>query len=302
MDLVFSQGSGLEADHLKKSKPFVESPGLFADHQVCKMASAPSKSLPGLLESLRRFCQVTRRGGDFESILAAAYAVCKSLMQPVVFGYGNWQSQSARMDWQFTVVNDQELSLEPMYMDSELEALGEDKPLLLDGSDCQAFAASMLAGQSVDVQIGSMMIVPIVSAGPSRDLLCIGAADASWHEQDAKALLDIVAAQLASALEIRWFRQLSRSGSFPGEEFQSVVQLARAVVHEFNQPLTGISGYCALIKEELQDNGQLYRDIDEIEKQARRLEELVQQFHSVANLTNVPKTPERKYFRGSFES
>jgi hypothetical protein len=64
----------------------------------------------------------------------------------------------------------------------------------------------------------------------------------------------------------------------------SVVEFARAVGHELNQPLTGISGYCALIKEEVDVNSAIYRDVVEIEKQATRLERTVVKFQNIAHL------------------
>ncbi|MFQ5822649.1 MAG: histidine kinase dimerization/phospho-acceptor domain-containing protein [bacterium] len=68
------------------------------------------------------------------------------------------------------------------------------------------------------------------------------------------------------------------------EKLQSVIELAGAVGHELNQPLTGITGYCALIKEELQKEHPLYKDITEIEKQAGRLEMLVNKFQNIARV------------------
>lgn len=70
------------------------------------------------------------------------------------------------------------------------------------------------------------------------------------------------------------------------EKLQSVIELAGAVAHELNQPLTGITGYCALIKEEIDNAHPLYKDISEIEKQAARLEKLVNKFQNIARLEN----------------
>jgi K+-sensing histidine kinase KdpD len=78
------------------------------------------------------------------------------------------------------------------------------------------------------------------------------------------------------------------------EKLKSVIELAGAVGHELNQPLTGITGYCALIKEELHEEHPLYNDINEIEKQAARLEKLVNKFQNIARLENQGYTRDNK--------
>ena len=68
------------------------------------------------------------------------------------------------------------------------------------------------------------------------------------------------------------------------ERLNSLISFARSIGHELNQPLTGISGYCALLKEEVDQGSQVYQDITEIERQAIRLERIVNKFQSVTHL------------------
>lgn len=68
------------------------------------------------------------------------------------------------------------------------------------------------------------------------------------------------------------------------EKIKTVLELAVSLSHEMNQPLTGISGYCALIKEQLAETDPIYHDIIQIEKQAYRLETLVNKFQNIALL------------------
>ncbi|MFQ5636827.1 MAG: sensor histidine kinase [bacterium] len=68
------------------------------------------------------------------------------------------------------------------------------------------------------------------------------------------------------------------------EKISSVLELAVDVSHEMNQPLTGISGFCALIKEQISEAEPIYQDVLQIEKQARRLEQLVNKFQSIAQI------------------
>jgi len=68
------------------------------------------------------------------------------------------------------------------------------------------------------------------------------------------------------------------------KRLNSIITFARSIGHELNQPLTGISGYCALLKEEFDKESTAYQDIDEIEKQALRLERIINKFQSVTHL------------------
>ncbi|MFQ5601881.1 MAG: histidine kinase dimerization/phospho-acceptor domain-containing protein [bacterium] len=74
------------------------------------------------------------------------------------------------------------------------------------------------------------------------------------------------------------------------KKLQSVLELAEMIGHEMNQPLTGIAGYCALIKEEIDQDHPIYRDVVQIEKQARRLEDLVFEFQNIIHIENCKKS------------
>ncbi|MCG8608796.1 GAF domain-containing protein [bacterium] len=73
-------------------------------------------------------------------------------------------------------------------------------------------------------------------------------------------------------------------------KLRSVIDLARRICHEMNQPLTGISGYCALIREELAKDHHAYEDLNQIEVQAQRLEQLIYNFQSIAQLEEADDT------------
>jgi len=68
----------------------------------------------------------------------------------------------------------------------------------------------------------------------------------------------------------------------------SVLTLTSRISHEMNQPLTGISGYCALIMEEVDKSSIIYNDLLEIEKQTQRLEQLIFDFQNVARSISPP--------------
>ncbi len=68
------------------------------------------------------------------------------------------------------------------------------------------------------------------------------------------------------------------------QKLRSIIDVARSIAHELNQPLTGIGGYCTLIREDLSDDHAIIKDIDEIMKQAARLEELVYRFQNITHV------------------
>ncbi|MFQ5707455.1 MAG: histidine kinase dimerization/phospho-acceptor domain-containing protein [bacterium] len=65
------------------------------------------------------------------------------------------------------------------------------------------------------------------------------------------------------------------------DQLQSILESAASISHEMNQPLTGITGYCMLIQEDLNQDDPLYEEVGEIKKQAIRLEELVQRLQQI---------------------
>jgi len=68
------------------------------------------------------------------------------------------------------------------------------------------------------------------------------------------------------------------------QKLQHIIEFARSIAHELNQPLTGISGYCTLIQEVLEANNPIRADLAEIQKQSYRLEELVIKFQNIAHI------------------
>lgn len=63
-------------------------------------------------------------------------------------------------------------------------------------------------------------------------------------------------------------------------ELKAMAQ-AQHLAHEFNQPLTGIIGLTSLIMEDVEENWEHYETIQELDVQARRLQNLVQQFQRI---------------------
>jgi len=68
------------------------------------------------------------------------------------------------------------------------------------------------------------------------------------------------------------------------ERLKTAVDLARTVAHELNQPLTGVVGYCSLIREAMSPDDKFYEDIKKIERQAERIEELIKKFQNIVRV------------------
>ncbi|MFZ5519376.1 MAG: GAF domain-containing protein [Candidatus Zhuqueibacterota bacterium] len=74
------------------------------------------------------------------------------------------------------------------------------------------------------------------------------------------------------------------------ERYKAVINLAAAVAHELNQPLTGIACYCSLLLEEIAEGEKHYEEIFEIDVQANRLMELIRKIQTLARVET------REYF------
>jgi len=129
----------------------------------------------------------------------------------------------------------------------------------------------------------SGIVTPIVTNDEIFGLINMTSANPDLFTERDAFLMSIVASQLGLALEN--FKQAVEIEE--KEKLRSMVELASSVGHELNQPLTGITGYCALIKEDLKESDSIYNDIVEIEKQATRLEKLVYKFQNLLYLENI---------------
>jgi len=74
------------------------------------------------------------------------------------------------------------------------------------------------------------------------------------------------------------------------ERYKAVINLAAAVAHELNQPLTGITCYCSLLLEDIARGEKHYEEISEIDVQANRLMELIRKIQTLARVET------REYF------
>lgn len=68
------------------------------------------------------------------------------------------------------------------------------------------------------------------------------------------------------------------------EKMKTALHLAGSVAHELNQPLTGITGYCSLIAEEVSSEESWFPAFKAIAEQAARIEALIKKFQKLTHL------------------
>ena len=68
------------------------------------------------------------------------------------------------------------------------------------------------------------------------------------------------------------------------DKIEIATKMAGSVAHELNQPLTGILGYCALLKEDLDPDSGLIQEIGVIEGQAERIAKLIKKFQNLVSI------------------
>ncbi|RMD94674.1 MAG: GAF domain-containing protein, partial [Calditrichaeota bacterium] len=67
---------------------------------------------------------------------------------------------------------------------------------------------------------------------------------------------------------------------------KNALKQLQKVSHELTQPLTGITGYCNLIREEISKDDPFFREISDMEEQALRLEKLIQKVQMTVHLNH----------------
>lgn len=187
-------------------------------------------------------------------------------------------------------------SFHTIYSGGAESASGDGK--LSPNLAAEAVANKQVVWENVHNQNASsgLMAAPLLSHGRVSGIIQVMNDRLPYDNQHSETLY-IISSVVALVLETYWQKdgkpetdKLSAQDreiavfERRNKKLLSVVELARSIAHELNQPLTGISGYCALIKEELAEGHPITQDIDEIQKQALRLEQLIHKFQNAAHV------------------
>lgn len=229
--------------------------------------SASSGSGLDWLVAFKRCVDALTSVNDPGRLLTSAYGFIRDMMPSEAFYYGAVEHD--QVNWQFIFENESRRS-------EIAEPLDEIIARTISGKE------SAIASQD-DGRFKTTMGAPVVIHDEVTGLLvCRSESSNAYSNQDMQ-LLSLLGFYFGLTLENTKLQKLEKAIE-EREHLRSVVKLAGSVGHELNQPLTGIAGYCALIKEELADDNPIYHDVLEIEKQAARLEKLVVKFQTIVDL------------------
>ncbi len=133
------------------------------------------------------------------------------------------------------------------------------------------------------------LVVPLRSGCDVAGVLTACLPQKKWGAQQ-DDFLNAIGCHVGVVLERLFLRlrlehsQDDKSDPDESRKVGDILSLVRSFAHEMNQPLTGISGYCSLIRETLDSSSALAHDLKEIQKQADRLESLIHQFQDLVNV------------------
>lgn len=77
------------------------------------------------------------------------------------------------------------------------------------------------------------------------------------------------------------FKKIKEHERLQEEKFRGVLEMAGAVCHEMNQPLMVISGYTALLIEDLPEQSPHYKEVMEIRSQTDRLARITRKLMTI---------------------
>ncbi|MCZ6820145.1 MAG: hypothetical protein O7G31_11755 [Calditrichaeota bacterium] len=244
-----------------------------------------TKSLPAeasLFHFLRVTSQAIHSGLQLEDFLSKLAEAIHQVLPVSALAISKYDAVSA--------------SLHTVYSGGAESTSGDGKlsPNLAD----EAVANKQVVWENVHNQNASsgLMAAPLLSHGRVSGIIQVRSDRLPYHNQHSEALY-VISSVVALVLDNFWQKdgkpetdKLSTRDrklavlETRNKKLFSVVELARSIAHELNQPLTGISGYCALIKEELAEGHPITKDVDEIQKQALRLEQLIHKFQNAAHV------------------
>lgn len=250
--------------------------------------------LTQILPALRQIGRTVSSSSDLEQTCYKVYELIKALIPTAAFYIGMDSDAGKSLKWVFTVKAGEGKQLRKVKKFAEngiltpLLAIHEPS-IISDPRQGQSFWEALWDSKSNGKVSGPVILVPIVLQNKTKGLLALvkNGQQESLTETEIE-LLSIVATQVGMAAEFLKLRNQMRTQCFEKEQLKSILELTNKIGHELNQPLTGISGYCALIKEELSEDDGIYEDIKEIEQQARRLESLIVKFQNLAHIDRSP--------------
>lgn len=223
------------------------------------------------------------------------YELIGELMPADALNIGLCDENRDLLDWLFVVEQGKRLLTDHYLLASEIihQAISKREPVYRNAernlSDSNNHSKEACSNSSI-----STIVAPLMIRGHVVGVIAVKSHHHGLYTAIDAEILSIISCQLSLALHnCGVFQRLQKESNHKdqlvetakeNEKLLSIVELARSVAHELNQPLTGIAGYCALAKEELDREHPTYNDITEIQNQAARLENLIYKFQKIAHL------------------
>ncbi len=239
------------------------------------------QTLSQQLSVLNQISQSINSADSLEEISQNTCKLITKLIPAGSFCVGKFDAEEKMVVWHFIVENGERLPSVTDRLQNEIvvQAFERHGVIKVNLSEEERYKQlyQLTSADKPENLAKAIMVAPIVMRHEVRGFLGIKSY-LNFYDDNHAELLSIIASHLALAIE-------NVEGDDPQSnerKLLSVVGLARDVCHELNQPLTGIAGYCALIKEELDEKNPIYKDVEEIEKQSTRLQKLVFKLQNVA--------------------
>jgi len=229
------------------------------------------------LLSFKQFTRSVSSINDFGRLISMAHEFIHEVISAQAFYFGVCKGDS--VDWQFIFENNETCS-------EISEPLDDAVVRAISGKECS------IAKDNTG-QFKSTIVAPLIVRDEVIGVLVCRSGDRDTYSNQDISLVSLLGVYLGLAWENTRLQNLEKIIE-EKEHLKSVVKLAGSVGHELNQPLTGIAGYCALIKEELDASNPIYQDVVEIENQTARLEKLVVKFQTIVDLEKSKRSEMQK--------
>jgi len=238
-----------------------------------------------------------------EVLFERIYELLSGQLPIDAYYFGHYRPQDNTVDWQCVYEDGKRFNNETRSLGKGgvvSQVVQEKETVLInsrvDTSGAGGEGAPKTADKSTSPLIQSIIIAPIVVKGVVHGVVCLKRTSDHPYTVEIADLIENICAFVALSIEksellqkLKFEKRDSEAildsqteeSHMASQELQSKIEAVREVGHELNQPLTGISGYCLLIKEEVGESHPVYKDVCEIEKQAGRLEQLVYQLQEI---------------------
>ncbi len=250
------------------------------------LAKAEAQSLVKYLSTLNQIFKTLELPGDVIDASRKISLLLNELIPFDSFHAGLYRAESDTVDWVFATGENQfDRILQSEGSEIVSLAIGRKETIYSSLADKKVFALNRkeeICLKENRMLSKSGIVTPVVVNNKVFGLINVTSYNQDLFTECHAFLMSLVASQFGFALE----NAEQAVNIEEKEKLRSMVELANSVGHELNQPLTGITGYCALIKEDLKESDAIYKDIIEIEKQAGRLEKLVFKFQNLLYLEN----------------